>query len=412
MHNTNRNSNSNHRRVKDASEENNLSKSSNHNGMNQSTKAYLGKYNVFGDGYFSEDYYLLNRYGQKLIDFGVRDYFESNQLISLNQFLKLLEENDYTPISVYRRNTTYNKKETRYSIDWYLMLDDESIIINMNYDAVQKLDDVIFRFDMITAVEDTPVEKLEKIFELATKCIIETKDDDKRYINIVGNTPRTGLTLRKHQIKPPTIPDLNLYYGDKFEEKHNVLVNEINEKNNSGLFIFHGVTGSGKTNYIRYLISKAKPEIEFIFYPITLLREITSPDLITFLSDYQDAVLIIEESEDSVQARDLFNTDKSSIANLLNVSDGLLSDVLNLKIICTFNTDIKNLDKALLREGRLLGIHRFEAIPAENANKIAKLNNITREFTAPATLAQIYNVPLNEDFSDFSVRQKKIGFGK
>ncbi len=65
-----------------------------------------------------------------------------------------------------------------------------------------------------------------------------------------------------------------------------------------------------------------------------------------------------------------------------------------------------------MREGRLLGIHRFEAIPAENANKIAKLNKIEREFKEPATLAQIYNVPLNEDFSDFSVRQKKIGFGK
>lgn len=409
MHNTNRNGNSNNRRVKNQSEENNLSHK---NEMNQSTNPYLGKYNVFGDGYFSEDYYLLNRHDQKLIDFGVRDYFESNQLISLNQFLTILEENNYTPISIYRRNTTYNKKETRYSVDWYLMLDNESIIININYDAVQKLDDVIFRFDMITAVENTPTEKLEKIFELATKCIVETKEDDKRYINIVGNTPRTGLTLRKHQIKAPAIPDLNLYYGDKFEDKHKVLVKEINEKNNSGLFIFHGVTGSGKTNYIRYLISEAKPEIEFIFYPITLLREITSPDLITFLSDYQDAVLIIEESEDSVQARDLFNTDKSSIANLLNVSDGLLSDVLNLKIICTFNTDIKNLDKALLREGRLLGIHRFEAIPAENANKIAKLNNIERTFKEPATLAQIYNVPLNEDFSDFSVRQKKIGFGK
>ena len=406
MHNTNRNSNSNHRRVKDKSEE--LSEK----GSSEENSVYLGKYNVFGDGYFSEDYYLLNRHNQRLIDFGVRDYFQSNQLVSLNQFLKLLEENKYTPISIYRRNTTYNKKETRYSIDWYLTLNDESIIINLNYDAVLKLNDVIFRFDMTTATEDTPPERLEKIFELATKCIIETKDDDKRYINIVGNTPRTGLTLRKHQIKPPEIPDLNLYYGEKFEEKHEVLVKEINEKNNSGLFIFHGVTGSGKTNYIRYLISKAKPEIEFIFYPITLLREITSPDLITFLSDYQDAVLIIEESEDSVQARDLFNTDKSSIANLLNVSDGLLSDVLNLKIICTFNTDIKNLDKALLREGRLLGIHRFEALPAENANKIAKLNKIEREFEVPATLAQIYNVPLNEDFSDFSVRQKKIGFGK
>jgi hypothetical protein len=141
------------------------------------------------------------------------------------------------------------------------------------------------------------------------------------------------------------------------------------------------------------------------------LREIASPELITFLSDYQDAVLIIEESEESVQARDSFIGDKSSIANLLNVSDGLLSDVLNLKIICTFNTDIRNLDRALLREGRLLGIHRFDKINKENANQIASLNKIEKYFDEDVTLAQIFNRRLNDDFSDFIEKDKKLGFG-
>jgi glycosyltransferase involved in cell wall biosynthesis len=190
--------------------------------------------------------------------------------------------------------------------------------------------------------------------------------------------------------------------------KVSIAVITFNQKN----FLIECLDSCLMQNYSNFEIIIADDRSIDGTHEVALAYQSRYPDLITFLSDYQDAVLIIEESEDSVQARDLFNTDKSSIANLLNVSDGLLSDVLNLKIICTFNTDIKNLDKALLREGRLLGIHRFEAIPAENANKIAKLNNIEREFKAPATLAQIYNEPLNEDFSDFSVRQKKIGFGK
>jgi hypothetical protein len=276
---------------------------------------------------------------------------------------------------------------------------------------VKNLNKVRFTLHSVTAIEDESQEDLMYIFEIAQNCLVETEDDKKRYISIVGNTPRIGLTLRKHEIKSPAIPDLNLYYGEHFDKKHTEIVSLINERNKSGLFIFHGLTGTGKTNYIRYLISAAKPEIEFIFYPISLLRDIASPDFITFLSDYQDAVLVIEESEDSVQARDKFNADKSAIANLLNVSDGLLSDVLNLKIVCTFNTDIRNLDQALLREGRLLAIHKFDKISAESANKIASINKLKKKFEKPVSLAQIFNKKLNDDLSDFKDGSGRIGFG-
>ncbi|MCC5944229.1 MAG: AAA family ATPase [Bernardetiaceae bacterium] len=371
----------------------------------------LGRYNVFGEGYFSEMFYMLNRFDQKPIELSMSEYCESNLQVDLNKFIEKLEKADFAPLKLYKRYTSFNKKEGRYSIDWYLFLRDERIVINVDSDSVKKLDKVRFALHNITAIEDETQEDLMQIFEIAQKCLVETEDDQKRYISIVGNTPRIGLTLRKHEIKAPHIPDLNLYYGQDFDKKHETIVELINQRNSSGLFIFHGLTGSGKTNYIRYLISSAKPEIEFIFYPISLLRDIASPDFITFLSDYQDAVLIIEESEDSVQARDKFNADKSAIANLLNVSDGLLSDVLNLKIICTFNTDIRNLDQALLREGRLLAIHKFDKLSVENANEIAKVNKLKKKFEKPVSLAQIFNKKLNEDLSDFKEGTGRIGFG-
>ncbi len=371
---------------------------------------FYGRYNVFDGSYFYESYYLINKFDQKLVEYTVDDFLESNQLVKLDSFLQVLTEQGYGEVKIYRHNTYFNKKEQRYSIDWYLFLKDEQIVMTINNDNIKSLEDISFRPHEALAIESISTPELMKIFELAEKCTIEIQHDSKRYINIVSSMPRDGLRLNKYEIKQPKINDLNLYYGAGFENKHSKILQMIHQKERSGLFIFHGLTGSGKTNYIRYLISQARPETNFIFYPITLLRELANPQLITFISDYQHSVLVIEESEDSVQTRDSFSSDKTSIANLLNISDGLLSDVLNLKIISTFNTDIRNLDKALLREGRLLGIHKFGELPIENANKISQLNQLNRTFDKPVTLAQIFNNPLKEDLTDFVSTDIKIGF--
>ena len=375
----------------------------------------LGQYKSFEGRFFNIAYYLLNKYHKKTVEFTVDHFFPTHQMVDLNQFVAKLKKAGYGPVSLYRHDTTYNRKDSHYSIDWYLFMLGERVILNIDESAVQDLSQVRLRPDTLIATEDITPETLRAIFDVAEQCLVETEDDQVRYINIVSTMSHgDGLRLTKHKLRSPHIPDLDLYYGPGFAGKHQRFLQAFGEDSQSGLFIFHGVTGSGKTNYIRYLISQCKPDLNFIFYPVTLLREITSPQLITFIADYQNAVLIIEESEETVQARDSFSSDKFSIANLLNVSDGLLSDVLNLKIICTFNTDIKNLDSALLREGRLLGIHKFEKLTAENANRIAAVNKLERSFAAPATLAQIFNPPLKEDLSDFSegFGSKRIGFQK
>lgn len=377
--------------------------------MSQTTEKIplLGIYNSFDGRYFNEEYYLLSKFGQRIIELNLYDYFPRNHQTNLNQFLKKLEAAGFEPV-MYEKVNSINAKDKRYNVDWYLFLSGERIIINIEQENVKDMENITFRLSSIMAIEEIGQPKLLEIAELAKDCQQKIEEQKDRYINVVGSH-RGSLSMRPHKISPPNIPDIGLYYGDKLEKKHGHFMEALNAENRAGLFIFHGITGSGKTNYIRYLINCTKQELTYIFYPISLLRDITSPDLITFLSDYQNSVLIIEESEDSVQDRDRFEADKASIANLLNVSDGLLSDVLNLKIICTFNTDIRNLDKALLREGRLLGIHRFERIPAEQANRIAELNKLDKTFEKPATLAEIFNRSLNEDLSDF-VENHHLGF--
>ena len=369
----------------------------------------LGNYEVYADDYFDQTYYLINKFGTKAVEFRVRDFFDDNRPVSLNAFLRELrtegfEVND----EPYKRITVYNRKDKKYYIDWYLFLNKEHIIINIERNGVKKLSDVRFYFNTATATEDVSPDDLLRIFECAARCQTEI-EDEKRYISIMGKTPYGELMLKQRELKPVSILDPDLYYGEGFAEKHQRFVDLMNDRDKSGLLILHGITGSGKTNYIRHLISSGKPGIKYIFYPVSSLREIAGPSLISFLIDYKNSVLIIEESEESVGSRDGRSADKSLIANLLNVSDGLLSDVLNLKIICTFNTDLRNLDNALLREGRLLGIHKFTKISSERAERIAKMNNLERSFDEEVTLSQVFNSSLKDDMSDLK-EAKKIGF--
>lgn len=378
--------------------------------MTSNSKNLLGKYRIFQDGYFGASHYLINKFQQKPVEFQFREYFDEGMLIQLTPFLEKLRQEGIEVNELYRRYTVFNKKEDKYYIDWFLFLNGEKILINIEQNTVQDLSDIRFSMDTFIATQDVDFEVFTKILDVAKTCLLR-QENNKRYINIVGKNIYGELMLKPHELKDVKINDLDLYYGQDFGKKNQRFVDLINEKDKSGIFIFHGVTGSGKTNYIRHLINQTAPNLNFIFYPVSLLRDISSPDLVTFLADYKNSILIIEESEESVQSREKSDTDRSMIANLLNVSDGLLSDALCLKVICTFNTDIRNLDKALLREGRLLGIHKFEKINPERANQIAAMHHIEKTFDKEVSLAQIFNDSLNDDLSDFIYpTAKKIGF--
>ena len=85
------------------------------------------------------------------------------------------------------------------------------------------------------------------------------------------------------------------------------------------------------------------------------------------------------------------------MTNLLNLSDGLLNDMLNLQIICTFNVDLKKLDSALLRPGRLIARKEFKALSELDANLLAQRLGIKHHFKGPATLGEIYALRKNQN---------------
>jgi SpoVK/Ycf46/Vps4 family AAA+-type ATPase len=172
-----------------------------------------------------------------------------------------------------------------------------------------------------------------------------------------------------------------------------------------GLVLFHGLPGTGKTYYIRHLLRKmASTKKAVIYMPPNLVDHLVEPAFMTFLSgavkdwnaDGNFCVLLIEDAEPLLAKRQE-GVRIQGITNLLNMTDGLLNDMLNLQIICTFNVDLRKLDSALLRPGRLIARKEFKPLSELDANLLAQRLGIRHHFNKPATLGEIYALRKNSN---------------
>lgn len=193
-------------------------------------------------------------------------------------------------------------------------------------------------------------------------------------------------------------------YNNDFREM-NAIIEKSLEQEKSGLILLHGAPGTGKTSYIKNLISKFQ-ETSFIFVQNEFVKDLLKPDFVSFLLKNRNSVLIIEDAEKVITTRENL-MEHSVVSTILQLTDGLFSDYLNIKIICTFNTNIEKIDKALLRKGRLIANYEFKPLAAEKSNKLlAALGYGSPDTTM--TLADIFN--FEKRAFETTGDKKKIGF--
>lgn len=197
--------------------------------------------------------------------------------------------------------------------------------------------------------------------------------------------------------------NINELYNDDFSEIDSIISKSM-EKKEAGIILLHGEPGTGKTSYIKSLICRFKDK-DFIFIQNDFVKELLRPSFITFLLHNKNSVLVIEDAEKVIVSRD-HASDASVVSTILQLTDGLFSDFLNIKVICTFNTDIDRIDKALLRKGRMIAKYNFAPLsPEKTAFLTKKLGHDNIE--GSMTLADIFRI----DDPEFNNSTKKnIGF--
>ena len=248
-----------------------------------------------------------------------------------------------------------------------------------------------------------------KEFDAVTALITplaKTRRERENNISLVIQTNRgydtTSFELPKQKL------DIELGYGKGFKPIHEKIIHKLNEPKSKGLVLLHGTPGTGKTHYLKYLASKIKSK-RVLFIPPFLADFITSPEMTPFLIQNAGSVLFIEDAERVITDRN--SGGGNGVSNILNITDGILSDILNIQIVATFNMDKAKIDSALLRKGRLIAEHKFDALPIEDAQALIDSLGFEHKADKPMTLTEIYNLS-EVEYKSEEKSKATIGFNR
>jgi hypothetical protein len=210
-----------------------------------------------------------------------------------------------------------------------------------------------------------------------------------------------NLALKAMEVKRTRLP-LDLFYEDDFFKTDQLIRKRLNRKNDKGIVLLHGLPGTGKTSYLRHLIGKIKKRI--LFLSPSVAGNLMNPDFIELLINNPNSVLIIEDAENIIMDRK--QNSGSAVSNLLNISDGLLADFLNVQLICTFNSSLTLIDSALMRKGRLIAKHEFGKLGIGKAQQLSNHLGFKTIINKPMTIAEI----TNQHEEEYQVKKESIGF--
>lgn len=188
-------------------------------------------------------------------------------------------------------------------------------------------------------------------------------------------------------------------YSKETIERYNHIRACIESDNPCGrIVVMEGDPGVGKSFLIKALITEM--QARFVIVPAHMIQQISGPDLLPLLIEENwegstarsplPIVLILEDA-DAALAKRKSEGGSSLVSDLLNMGDGILGELCNVRIIATTNTKKVSLDAAITRPGRLCTYMHIDKLDKKQANEVYnRLGGKERTFTSPTTLAEVY----------------------
>lgn len=161
-------------------------------------------------------------------------------------------------------------------------------------------------------------------------------------------------------------------YTDAVLESVDHVVADLNAPDPCGrVILFDGPPGTGKTRAIMSLPGLV-PKGLFVMIPSGMIGQMSSPGFLNLLLSEKPEdgplVLIVEDADEAITERKSGSPD--ALSSILNMSDGIYGQILDIRILASTNAPISSLDNAVTRPGRLCRRIEIGALPASQANAI------------------------------------------
>ena len=200
-------------------------------------------------------------------------------------------------------------------------------------------------------------------------------------------------------------------YNEDFRHFFDDMKNKITGENKTGLYLFYGEAGTGKSSAIRHLISQIDRPVVYI--PPQMINCLSSPEFTDLVTNaLKGSILVIEDAEKALMKREsedgFFNSEL--VSSVLNLTDGLYADLSQTSIIATYNCDRNLVDSALLRKGRLRSEYHFRKLDVDRTQKLMDNLGYEVNIDQPMSLADIYNY--EKQYTNKKEEKKRsVGFG-
>jgi hypothetical protein len=259
----------------------------------------------------------------------------------------------------------------------------------------------LFQYELSTSNNGNPgsislqtssEDDVDIVEELCEKFFKKRNNDEPGTVHILGET-ENGLRLFELGYAGVSFEKEN--YEEGVASSFDYVIEELESSAPSGrLTLLGGIPGSGKTYFLRGLVNQVKNAI-FVFVPAQMVELLSNPSFIPTLlqtaeeEDGGTIILIIEDADSILITRGSDNM--SSINALLNLTSGLLGDMIDIRVIATTNAKKLDIDEAIMRSGRLSQHISINDISEEKAQEIfIRLIGKEEKYEGKPRLSDIY----------------------
>lgn len=238
--------------------------------------------------------------------------------------------------------------------------------------------EIIFYFK---SVDDS--KEIENIIDDLSQFIVDFSESETHKINYLA-VKESALILDPLHFEDQE--NIELFYNSETLTQVNKLIKKL-KKSNTGISIFYGDSGLGKTQLSKY-VCKSVDEI-CIYIPLNLIdQSINNPEFKNFLKKWGKVLLVIDDCD--FLFNPMFGKNNYFAHNLLQLVDGVFTEICKIHTLLIFNAETEDeIDEYLLNANSTLDVIQITKLSTELSNELSEHLGHKKRYKTSTKLIEI-----------------------